>query len=106
MSFPYHDKLWTDAASYLSARIRDDERVLAPDIFWWLFPRIYRYGDPWADPARRYDWVVLHKGEMQHLPRAFLDEVAVGMAPVFANDVFVIWAAAPVGGPVGATRIT
>jgi hypothetical protein len=55
MSFPYHDKLWTDAASYLSARIRDDERVLAPDIFWWLFPKIYRYGDPWADPGRSYD---------------------------------------------------
>ena len=67
--------------------------ILAPDDFWWLFDRIYRYVNTRLDPQAGYDWAVLHKGELNRLTPAALRRVSKEMIPVFANPVFVLWTA-------------
>lgn len=90
MSFPYHDRLWTDTAGFLRQHVRPDESVLAPDIFWWIFERIHRYRH--ARPEQLHDWAVIHKGELAELHPAYLRAVAAELRPVFANAVFVVLA--------------
>jgi hypothetical protein len=46
MSFPYHDRFWCDAADFLEKRAARDDAILAPDIFWWRFRKMYRYINP------------------------------------------------------------
>jgi ubiquinone/menaquinone biosynthesis C-methylase UbiE len=91
MSFPYHDKNWTDIADFLDAHYLGSERILANDIFWWRFNRIYRYANLVHNPAAEYDWVVLHKGELQYFPIDFLESVNGLYSAVFANEVFILW---------------
>ncbi|MGE4012011.1 MAG: class I SAM-dependent methyltransferase, partial [Alphaproteobacteria bacterium] len=66
--------------------------VLAPDIFWWRFEQIYRYTNAWQRPSFAYEWAIVHKGRLGDLPAGFVDGLAKTMAPVFANEVFVVWA--------------
>lgn len=42
MSFPYHDGMWTAVADFVGTWARPGDSVLAPDIFWYRLPRIYR----------------------------------------------------------------
>ena len=93
MPFPSHDRNWVEVADFLQAHARPKERILAPDDFWWLFDRIYRYVNTRLDPQAGYDWAVLHKGELNRLTPAALRRVSKEMIPVFANPVFVLWTA-------------
>jgi hypothetical protein len=43
MSFPHHDRFWTQTAEFLKAKIQPQDKILAPDQFRWLFGQIYRY---------------------------------------------------------------
>ena len=93
MSFPAHDPNWCEVADLLGERLRPGESVLAPDLFWWRLDDVHRFVRANLDPARRYDWVVVHKGEMAAIGPPFLASVAAHMTPVFVNDVFVVWTA-------------
>lgn len=90
MSFPYHDAFWRGAADFVGRWAWPGERILAPDPFWWRFPRIYRYRHTILEPAADYDWAILHKGELDRLSRPVLDRIVRGRA-VYANEVFVAW---------------
>lgn len=89
MSFPSQDRFWVAAANFVEAEAHDDEDILAPDPFWHRFRRIYRYRNTVLEPATDYDWAILHKGELDRLPRPVLNRIARGRA-VFANEVFVV----------------
>ncbi|WP_436794238.1 methyltransferase domain-containing protein [Actinospongicola halichondriae] len=91
MSFPYHDRAWFEAAGVLLARLRDDDTVLAPDRFWWALPvPVQRWVSANFTADARFDWAVIHKGELAWVPRRFLERLQREMTPAFANDVFVI----------------
>ena len=90
MSFPYHDQNWVAAADCVRTCAKPEDRILAPDIFWWQFPKIYRYRDPFLHPQAEYDWAILHKGELGRLPQSFLNRLVRTREPIFANDVFVV----------------
>ena len=90
MSFPYHDRFWCDAADFLDKRTTRKDSILAPDIFWWRFHKIYRYVNTRLNPDLKYDWIVLHKGIINELPALFVIEAFSALIPVFANEVFVI----------------
>ena len=90
MSFPYHDRFWRDAADFLEARAARRDLILAPDIFWWRFRKIYRYINTRLCPDFEYDWVVLHKGFIDELPALFIIQAFSALTPLFANEVFVI----------------
>jgi SAM-dependent methyltransferase len=102
MSFPYHDREWCEVADVLDKQLAPGELVLAPDPFWWRVPDVHRFVRANLDPALRYDWVIVHKGEMAAIGHSFLASVAASMTPVFANEVFVVWSARPDVATVGA----
>lgn len=92
MSFPHHDPNWTAAADYLDSQGIGEAALLAPDLFWRRFPAVFRYVNTRMEPARDYDWVVAHKGELGQFSHAFLQRLQTHYRPVYANAVFVILA--------------
>ena len=70
-----------------------DDRVLAPDLFWWRLQRIHRFVAANLAGPPDYDWVIVHKGDVAAFPRPFADAVLATMTPVFANEVFVVFSA-------------
>jgi SAM-dependent methyltransferase len=93
MSFPWHDDAWRETAEFLAPRARAGERILAPDRFWVIVPRVERFVPENLVPDRTYDWVVLRLRDMARIPRGFLEHVTATMRPVFANRMFVVWTA-------------
>ncbi|MES2975097.1 MAG: class I SAM-dependent methyltransferase [Pseudomonadota bacterium] len=90
MSFPYHDRFWAPLADFLQKHVRPDDKVLGSDLFWWLFPRLFRYADMRRNPEAHYDWIVIHKGELDQLPVRRLTGLFNTMRVAFANEVFVV----------------
>ncbi|MBY0329755.1 MAG: hypothetical protein K2X49_03680 [Acetobacteraceae bacterium] len=103
VSFPHHDPLWVGAAGVLRERAAPGASILAPDDFWWLFPRIHRHPHALA-PGAAYGWVLVHKGAMAELSRGFLEGIVARGRAVFANEVFVLFdcTAAPADPPLPA----
>ena len=100
MSFPYNDRFWVDVAAFLRPLAGARDTVLAPDDFWQLFPRIHRYINTRLRPEMDYDWAVIHKGQLCELAPEFARRLVRTMAPVFANEVFVVWSAPPRATPL------
>lgn len=98
MSFPYHDRFWTDTADFIEKHAARRDAILAPDIFWWRFRKIYRYLNVGLRPEFQYDWVVLHKGMVDELPVSFVIQAFASLCPVFANEVFVVLARSAANG--------
>jgi SAM-dependent methyltransferase len=97
MSFPHDDKAWADTADFLRARLGAADRMVAPDPFRFAFPRAIRFSQTRGEGPKGFDWVVVHKGELTRVPRPFLLGLATAAVPVFANEVFVVFSAAPPG---------
>jgi 2-polyprenyl-3-methyl-5-hydroxy-6-metoxy-1,4-benzoquinol methylase len=89
VSFPSHDPNWSGAANFLATRAAAGAAILAPDIFWRRFPKIYRYVNTHLEPSQEYDWIVAHKGRLDQLGPDFLGRMLL-YQPVFANAVFVV----------------
>ncbi|MGG5886259.1 class I SAM-dependent methyltransferase [Falsiroseomonas sp. HC035] len=92
MSFPHDDAAWAETARFLRGRLAPADRVVAPDPFRWAIPRAERFDAVDGRAPTDFAWVVVHKGELDRLPRPFLDALVVQTAPVFANAVFVVFA--------------
>jgi SAM-dependent methyltransferase len=92
MSFPHDDTAWAEAAAFLRAQLAPAHGVVAPDPFRWAIPRAERFDAIGARGPGDFAWVVVHKGELDRIPRRFLDALLAGAAPVFANAVFVVFA--------------
>ena len=95
MSFPWHDPPWCEVGDLLDGAVAPGDRLLAPDLFWWRFPTLWRYVPDNLLVDSDYDWVVVHKGELPAIPRPFLEHVVATATPVLANEVFVVFAARP-----------
>lgn len=95
MAFPQDDKAWADTAAFLRARLAPPDRLVAPDPFRFAIPRALRFGQLRGEAPARFDWIVVHKGELDRIPRRFLLALAAETVPVFANEVFVVFAREP-----------
>jgi ubiquinone/menaquinone biosynthesis C-methylase UbiE len=93
MAFPWHDAAWVEAGDFVASAMRPGEAVLAPDLFWWRLGPIHRLVRANLTVPPPSEWVVVHKGETASLPRPFADGLLTTRHPVFANDVFVVFAA-------------
>ena len=98
MSFPIEDKAWAETAEFLRARLAPPDRMVAPDLFRWVIPRAQRFIAVREAEPRGFEWVVTHKGELESVPRGFVDALPKQAVPVFANAVFVVWNTAPAPG--------
>lgn len=97
MAFPQDDKAWADTADFLRGRMGPADRLVAPDPFRFAIPRALRYGQIRNDAPARFDWITVHKGELDRIPRPFLLAIAAEAVPVFANEVFVVFSREPGG---------
>ncbi|MBO1073410.1 class I SAM-dependent methyltransferase [Roseomonas marmotae] len=95
MPFPTDDRAWNDTLLYLLERRRPGERTLAPEEFADELPfvRPYSQQDEGEEPA--YAWVVVHKGMTNAIKTEFLRQLTSWAVPVFANEVFVVFAREP-----------
>ena len=92
MPFPEHDQAWRSVVDHLGPIDARHDRVLAPDVFWQVLPRVFRYLRTWTDPEDLYDVAVLHKGMVDEIhPEAF-QRLRRSLVPTYANDVFVVLA--------------
>ncbi|CAH0277607.1 class I SAM-dependent methyltransferase [Roseomonas sp. CECT 9278] len=104
MTFPHQDPFWTAPARLVRDRASPGARILAPDIFWWVFPRIHRYARTAIVPDETHDWAILHKGMLGEVTRDALRRITTTMHPVLANEVFVVFGpAAPDSEAIRAT---
>lgn len=101
MPFPDHDPYWKQAAAFLKQRLQADDVLLSPSEFGDYFQaQVVAYGDASlgnVDSARarqRPTWAVLHKGMLVAIGLAQINAIEAELAPVFANEVFVIFAKA------------
>jgi SAM-dependent methyltransferase len=95
MAFPQDDRAWADTAEFLRGRMGPADRIVAPDPFRFAIPRALRYGQIRNDAPARFDWITVHKGELDRIPRPFLVALAAEAVSVFANEVFVVFAREP-----------
>jgi SAM-dependent methyltransferase len=91
MTFPYHDPNWMEAADFVHANVKVGEKILAPDIFWWMFDKVFRYLNTFRNPRENYQFAIIHKGEIAHIEPEALRHIMDRGHCVFANPVFVIW---------------
>jgi SAM-dependent methyltransferase len=97
MSFPHDDKAWAGAAEFLRERLAPADRLLAPDPFRWVIPRSQRFSQARRAAPSDFEWTVVHKGQLDAVPRDYLAALPGVGVPVFANEVFVVWTTAPLG---------
>jgi FkbM family methyltransferase len=84
------DRFWQDVADFLAGRGLADKRIVAPIEFSPVLDVDVGYRN--ATPAEAADLLVLHKGLYRELDRRFLDRAMRRLRPVFANEVFVVFA--------------
>jgi SAM-dependent methyltransferase len=92
--FPYHDHYWLAATQFIKEHHQHGELLLAPDEFVEQFSTVHSYDSTFV-PGQldvAYPWVVIHKGRLGSLHPDFLQALAVEGRPVFANEVFVVFA--------------
>jgi len=91
MAFPSHDKYWVDTTEFVEAHLLDKEALVAPREFGPRFPgRMVAYYSI-RDTEIPVQWAVIHKGMIDQLDQGFLTRIIKAFAPVFANEVFVVF---------------
>lgn len=91
MSFPKHDKYWTDTIDFIVCHIHEGEKLIAPVEFSELLgDKVINYSVPYND---NYDacWVVIHKGRLEEIEIQILRHIHKFFISVYANEVFVIF---------------
>lgn len=106
------DQHWQEVYTFLSTRLNPSDAVLAPDGLKSIIedhqastptstqastiqlPTALTFQNYFATAylrAEDFNWVVIHKGMINDIDAAFLDQVDNELSPVFANDVFVVF---------------
>ncbi|GAB4376738.1 MAG: hypothetical protein Kow00121_24380 [Elainellaceae cyanobacterium] len=88
---PFFDNpAWRATVEFLQKHVGVDETVIAPLIFRVeLENAVQDY--PTFLEQKGLNWVVIHKGRVEHMGTVLWQLALRGLAPVFANDVFVIF---------------
>ncbi len=91
MSFPNHDKHWTQTTDFIISHICDKEKLIAPVEFKeFLGEKVINYSDQYVDDPN-ICWAVFHKGRLEEVDIKTLKYVHEFFIPVYANEVFVIF---------------
>jgi FkbM family methyltransferase len=89
------DRYWLDAKTFLNAHLKPGDRILAPGNFFTTeFSNLYTYEYSHLATVEQFQWILIHKGLTDKLKPTFLHKTLEKDTPIFANEVFVIFAAA------------
>jgi FkbM family methyltransferase len=86
------DRYWQDVADVLVERGLTGSRIVAPIEFAPAVAVDIGYGNATPEEAMQAGVLVLHKGLYEELDRRFLARTIRRLHPVFANEVFVVFA--------------
>ncbi|WP_052699236.1 FkbM family methyltransferase [Hyphomicrobium sp. 99] len=85
-----HDRYWRDAAAFVASRDIANKLAVGPAEFRTLVSSILPYDQ--LSAIGTPDLLVVHKGQMDLIGAARLEELLRDLGPTFANEVFVIFA--------------
>ncbi|MDH7796999.1 MULTISPECIES: FkbM family methyltransferase [unclassified Beijerinckia] len=88
------DAYWRETADFIAGLNGAARSVIVPTDMQSVLPNSTDYENSAAAPAA--DMVVLHKGEIERLGANWIVEAIRGMAPVYANAVFVVFSRLPI----------
>jgi FkbM family methyltransferase len=94
------DSYWSDARGFLRQHICSGEKLIAPVRFKKEFDHVYSYSYSHGSNVDFFDWMLIHKGMIEKINRAFLTTAVNTFKPVFANEVFVVLAKQDVAGAI------
>jgi FkbM family methyltransferase len=83
------DKYWTDTAKFAASCLSPSNRVIVPRAFRRLLPGAIPYEQ--RHLCKAPEVIVLHKGMLAQLGRAWIEQATAGFYPTFANEVFIIF---------------
>jgi FkbM family methyltransferase len=86
------DRFWHDVADFLAKRGSTGGHIVAPIEFASAIAVDVAYRNTTLADAPQVSLLVLHKGLYRELDRRFLDRALRRLYPVFANEVFVVFA--------------
>ncbi|MBD2464220.1 glycosyltransferase [Oscillatoria sp. FACHB-1407] len=92
MPFPLQDPYWMQVRSFLERHTQPLDAILAPNEFLEFFPGNYHYNITYLLPADHFAFVVFHKAMLREIELPFVLDVIRSFQPVFANEVFVVYA--------------
>lgn len=87
-----HDPHWLDAKTFIKTHLHLGERIVAPVGLKAELPNTYSYDFTFSQNVHYFQWVLIHKGMSTRINWSFLQQVLAKLKPVFANEVFVIFA--------------
>lgn len=99
MGFPTDDQQWMQVRDVLAAQAQPLDAILAPNEFLEFFPGTYHYSASYLLPVEHYQFVVIHKGMLKDIDSALKTHVLQKFHPIFANEVFVVYAQTPLDNP-------
>jgi len=105
MPFPTEDKFWMQARSFLEKYAEPLDAILAPNEFLEFFPGTYHYNVSYLLPATQFQFVAFHKGMATEIEAPVALQVLEQFHPVFANEVFVIYAKTLIAGVPSPDRV-
>jgi hypothetical protein len=90
--FDFDGENWKNAINFVQNHLKPDERVVVPLLAFKVkfLGEIYDYKTAFAKEID-FQWAILHKGMAERVFSTTLKLVSRGLAPVFANDVFVVF---------------
>jgi SAM-dependent methyltransferase len=96
MSFPVDDQYWIATENFTKENVKVSDTVLCPDLFQERLSAITRRYDA-IKPHEKiiFTWAIVHKGMVERIDHSVLREVTKSLAPVFANEVFVVFSGNP-----------
>src|SRR5271156_2544154 len=86
------DRYWQEVADFLAERRLAGRRTVAPVEFSPAVAVDIGYRNTEPSDGSQVSVLVLHKGLYQELDRRFLSQAIRRLRPVFANEVFVVFA--------------
>ena len=91
MNFPINDQYWTSTLDFLEPVIRKADKIIAPVEFEEKLDNVIPYDCVNTENLEPFSWVIIHKGMIETLEYEFLEIILERYAPVFANEVFVVF---------------
>ncbi|WP_009633349.1 glycosyltransferase family 2 protein [Synechocystis sp. PCC 7509] len=92
MSFPLQDDYWVQVRDFLKALVQPLDAILAPNEFMEFFPGNYSYNVTYRLRSSHFEYVLFHKAMLAEIEPPFGLEVLRTFQPIFANEVFVVFA--------------
>ena len=90
--FPQNDRIWENTRNFLVAQSKPKQLITAPGEFVNTMPGVIAYPLLSSFRPASFDFAVVHKGQGSEIGRSNIRYWVENYQPVFANEVFVVFA--------------